>query len=162
MAEFALIAPTVFLLLMSIVVVGIVITNFIQVTNVARQGARLAAICASQPSPGTIPDGSSRTCDVTNIQAFMESQLSAVPAGSVTPTIEVCSNGTSTSSCSTSSSSSKNPLTNISQGVCNTGQLIQVQMQYSQPLYLPLVAGFFETNSNGTRLLQAQAEAACE
>lgn len=153
MAEFALIAPVAFLLLMSIIVVAIVVTNFIQVTNVARQGARVAAICASEPqATAQIPNGSSQTCSLTNLQTYMEQQLTAVPANSVSPTIQVCNS--ISSGCST--------LPNIYQGVCNTGQLIQVQMTYPQPLYLPLVSNVFETSPNGTRKLEAQAEAACE
>lgn len=153
MAEFALIAPIGFLLILSIVVIGIVVTNFIQVTNVARQGARVAAICASEPqATAQIPDGSGQSCNLANLQTFMEQQLAAVPANSVTPTIQVC-NGIS-SGCTT--------LSSIYKGVCTTGQLIEVEMTYPQPLYLPLVSSFFETNPNGTRSLQSHAEAGCE
>lgn len=157
MAEFALIAPMGFLLLLSIVVIGIVVTNFIQVTNVARQGARVAAICASEPQDSAqIPDGSSRSCSLLNLQTYMQQMLTAVPASSVTPTIQICngiSNGIS-NGCST--------LSTIYKGVCTTGQLIEVEMTYPQPLYLPMISTFFATNSNGTRDLQSHAEAGCE
>ena len=57
MVEFAFVAPLGFLLLLSIIVTAIIVTNFIQVTNIARDGARVAAICGSVP--GTpMPDGS--------------------------------------------------------------------------------------------------------
>lgn len=151
MAEFALIAPMGFLLLMSIVVLGVVTTNFIQVTNIARDGARMAAICAGEPTGGTIPDGSGLSCTVTNLETYMEGHLTSIPAGSVTPSIVVCTAGT----CSA-------PAGGILPQQCNSGALIEVQMSYPQPLYLPMVSTFFQTNSNGTRLLQAQAEAGCE
>lgn len=159
MAEFALIAPMGFLLIMSIVVLGIVITNFIQVTNVARAGARMAAICAGEASsPGTIPDGSSPAlqCTVGGIETFMENHLTSIPAGSVTPTIQVCSAG---GSCTGGALSSSTALPGTT---CNTGSLIEIQMSYPQPLYLPMVSAFFQTSGNGTRLLQASAEVGCE
>src|SRR2546425_624963 len=57
MVEFALLAPTGFLLLLGIVVVGIVVTNLVQLTNAARDGARAAAICGSVAT-AQMPDGS--------------------------------------------------------------------------------------------------------
>ena len=152
-AEFALIAPMVFLFLLSIVVIGIVVTNFIQVTNVARDGARMAAICAGEDvSPGSIPNGSGLTCSITDLETYMESRLTSIPAGSVTPSIEVCPSDAT--SCSVPASGYLNG--------CNTDELIEVQMSYPQPLYLPIVSNIFETSSNGTRALQAKAEAGCE
>lgn len=152
MAEFALIAPMGFLLLMSIVVIGIVVTNYIQLTNVARDGARIAAICAGEgTTPGSIPNGTSLTCSVTDLETYMESRLTSIPAGSVTPSIQICPAG---SSCFT-------PPTGYLNG-CNTDQLIEVTMSYPQPLYLPMVSNIFETAPNGTRTLQAKAQAGCE
>lgn len=152
LAEFALLAPTFFLLVMSIVVVAIVVTNFIQVTNAARDGARMAAICAGENvSPGSIPNGSGLTCSITDLETYMESKLTSIPAGSVTPSILVCPAG---GSCSTPASGYLNG--------CNTTALIEVQMSYPQPLYLPMVSSIFETAPNGTRTLQAKAEAGCE
>ena len=159
MAEFALIAPMGFLLIMSIVVVGIVVTNFIQVTNVARAGARMAAICAGEqttvPDAGTIPDGSSLTCSVQDLDTYMSQHLTSIPA-SVTPTIQVCP--ATGGSCTALSAS-----TSVASSGCNSSELIQVSVSYSQPLYLPLVGNFFETTpGSGSRTLQAQAEAGCE
>lgn len=152
MAEFALIAPMGFLLILSIVVLGIVITNFIQVTNVARAGARMAAICAGEGvTPGSIPNGSGLTCSVTDIESYMTSQLTSIPAGSVTPNIELCPAG---GTCS-------NPASGFVDG-CSSNELIEVQVTYPQPLYLPMVSTIFQTSGNGTRTLQAQAEAICE
>ena len=163
MAEFALIAPMGFLLIMSIVVIGIVVTNFIQVTNTARDGARMAAICAGEqttaPDAGTIPDGSSPalTCTVSDLETFMERKLTSIPAGSVTPTIQVCP---ATGTCPVGSLSGS---TSLASSGCNSTELIQVTMSYPQPLYLPLVGQFFETTpGTGIRTLQAKSEAGCE
>lgn len=158
MAEFALIAPMVFLLLLSIVVVGIVVTNYIQLTNVARSGARMAAICAGETSGGTIPDGSSPplSCSVGDLEIYMQRQLTSIPSGSVKPSIQVCPAGSTTCSSTPLGSTQLLPTS------CNDGELIQVQMSYNQPLYLPMVANIFETSSNGTRQLQASAQAGCE
>ena len=161
MAEFALIAPMGFLLLMSIVVIGIMVTNYIQVTNVARDGARMAAICAGEDKNNTttdyIPDGSSPPlqCDVTDLEKYMENHLTAIPGGSVQPSIQVCPAGASSSSCPAPNGGSL-------PGNCDSQQLIQVQITYPQPLYLPIVSSVFESNSNGTRNLNAAAEAGCE
>lgn len=150
MAEFALIAPMGFLLILSIVVIGIVTTNFIQVTNIARDGARMAAICAGEPTGGTIPDGSGNLCTVTNLQNYMTARLTSIPA-SVNPTIQVCSPGC------------QNFATGDLPQQCNHTSLIQVTMSYAQPLYLPLVSSFFEsTPGSGNRTLQAKAQAGCE
>jgi Flp pilus assembly protein TadG len=152
-AEFALLAPTFFLLVLAIVVVGIVVTNFIQVTNVARAGARMAAICAANSS-SNIPDGASPAlqCTIDGLDTYMQRQLTSIPAGSVIPLIAVCpADGTCPSGASTGSLPG-----------CSSGELVQVEMSYAQPLYLPLVSSIFETSSNGTRKLQAEAQAGCE
>lgn len=161
MAEFALIAPIGFLLIMTIIVVGIVITNWIQVTNVARAGARMAAICAAYPyntltaTPPTdvLPTGSSPTlyCKVQDLETWMGSQLTAVPANSVAPSVKVCFSSTN---CTTPSDLPSK---------CQPDALIQVQMTYQQPLYLPMISTFFESTPNtGIRTLTATAQAGCE
>lgn len=161
MAEFALIAPMGFLLLMSIVIVGIVVTNFVQVTNAAREGARMAAICAAYPystltaTPPTdvLPTGSSPTlyCNVADLETWMTTRLTAVPANSVNPTVKVCLSSTN---CTTPTDLPSK---------CQPDELIEVQMSYPQPLYLPMVSTFFESAPNtGIRTLTATAEAGCE
>lgn len=154
MAEFALIAPMGFLLLLSIVVIGIVTTNFIQVTNATRDGARVAAICAGEGSGGTIPDGTARACTVQNLQSYVQAHLTSIPAN-VLPSFDIC---TSSGSCGAPLSSGTD-LTGVG---CNSSELLEVQMSYDQPLYLPMVSAFFATKPNGTRTLQATAEAGCE
>ena len=163
MVEFALVAPTGFLLLLGIIVSGIVVTNTVQLTNAARDGARIAAICGSGVSltPATsMPDGSVDAqgnpvpCSDTAVVNYIASHLVAVPL-SARPQIYVCSaqqaaNGT----CSLLGTQS---LAN-----CQPGRIVEVDMTYDQPLYLPLVSNVFETKPNGTRTLTASAQATCE
>jgi Flp pilus assembly protein TadG len=154
--EFAIVAPVSFLLLCSIVIVGIIVTNYIQLTNVARDGARVAAICGSVP--GTqMPDGS-RPCTGVAISTYITSHLVSVPAGSVSPQIYVCSPDQA-STCSSSSVSCSSS-TSICQ--CQPGKIVEVDMAYDQPLYFPLVSNLLQSNPNGTRHLSASAQATCE
>ena len=152
MVEFALVAPLGFLLFISVLVVGIVVTNYIQLSNDAREGARIAAICGSNQA-AQIPDGSGLACTGPNLSAYITGQLVSLPAGSVTPQISVISGS---SSC---------PLTGPNVLVtchCQLGSIVQVTMSYQQPLYFPLLSNVFESNPNGTILLSASAEATCE
>lgn len=157
MVEFALIAPVSFLLIISIVVVGIFVTNYIQLTNVARDGARAAAVCGAgnSVSAAQMPDGSG-TCSDTALESYISSHLVTIPGGSVSPLIFVCTSATA-GACSSSA---------VADGFegCygQTGRIIEVDMYYDQPLYLPMVSAFFQTNSNGTRRLYASAQATCE
>jgi Flp pilus assembly protein TadG len=156
MVEFALIAPAGFLLLLSILVVGIIVTNYIQLTNGARDGARVAAICGSVP--GTpMPDGSG-ACTGAAVSTYITQHLVALPAGTVTPLIYVCLAGQA-ASCATSGIACSTS-TVICQ--CQPGRIVEVDMSYAQPLYFPIVGNFFQTNSNNTRLLSASAQATCE
>jgi Flp pilus assembly protein TadG len=158
MVEFTLVAPMGFLLLLGIIVVAIIVTNFIQLTNEAREGARIAAICGegSATTPAQMPDGSGPCTDAA-IATYITTHLVAVPGGSVNPKIYVCTPAQAASDvCSTQGS----------QGIANcygqSGRIVEVDMSYDQPLYLPLVSGVFSTNSNGTRTLKASAQATCE
>jgi Flp pilus assembly protein TadG len=148
MVEFALVAPLGFLLLLSVLVVGIVVTNYIQLSNEAREGARVAAICGSDQT-ALIPDGSGLPCTGANISGYITSRLVSLPAGSVTPQISVISGS---SSCAL-----VNPTCH-----CQVGSIVEVVMSYDQPLYLPLLSNLLQTNSNGTMRLSASAEATCE
>lgn len=156
LVEFALVAPVAFLLLCSIVIFGIVITNFIQLSNMARDGARVAAICGSG-SATPMPDGSG-TCTGLAISTYITRHLVAVPAGSVTPQIFVCSSADA-STCS-SSDSTCNLTSPVCQ--CQQGRTVEVDMAYDQPLYFPVLTNLFQSNSNGTRHLSASAQATCE
>ena len=74
MVEFALIAPAGFLLLLSILVVGIIVTNYIQLANAARDGARVAAICGSSTT-AQMPDNSGQ-CTPSGVAIVMRSSYS--------------------------------------------------------------------------------------
>jgi hypothetical protein len=125
----------------------------------AREGARIAAICgASLPPPATpldMPNG--QQCNDNNINNYITSHLVGVPAG-ITPAIYVCA-ATSGSSCTQSSG-------NLGSGfeACEgqAGSLVEVVMSYHQPLFLPLVSNVFATNPDGTRTIKASAQATCE
>jgi hypothetical protein len=155
--EFALVAPIGFLLLLGVIVSGIVVTNFVQLTNAARDGARIAAICGSS-TPGhsvttQMPDGSG-PCSDAAIQSYITNHLVAVPL-SQAPQIFVCLPADAArDQCATLGT----------QGIanCQLGRIVEVDMTYDQPLYLPLITDILQTKPNGTRLLQASAEATCE
>ncbi|MBV9099961.1 MAG: pilus assembly protein [Candidatus Dormibacteraeota bacterium] len=151
--EFSLVAPIGFLLILSIIVGCVVITNLVQLTNAARDGARAAAICGSV-STAQMPDGSG-TCSDTAVAAYITSHLSAIPAGSVLPQIYVCT--PSEAAAGTCTSAGVRGIAN-----CQRGRIVEVDMYYDQPLYIPLLSTFFQTNPDGTRRLNASAEATCE
>ncbi|MDX6338739.1 MAG: hypothetical protein QOG05_6079 [Streptosporangiaceae bacterium] len=156
--EFALVAPLAFLLLCSIIVASIVVTNFIQVTNVARDGARVAAICGSGLHTTQLPDNSG-SCTTANISTYITRHLIAIPNGQVTPAIHVCSlSQVDSGTCSGAATLCGNLCT------CQSGKIVEVDMSYPQPLYLPLVSNLLQSpgSTNGSRLLTASAQATCE
>jgi len=157
MVEFTLIAPTALLLLMGIIVVGIVVTNYIQLTNVARDGARIAAICGSGLADGQaaqMADGSGSCGTSGAVETYITNHLVTVPSLSVSPVIFVC----------TPQQAAQGACTNNGLGFtdCQPGRIVEVDMNYAQPLYLPLISNIFETNPNGTMNLKASAQATCE
>jgi Flp pilus assembly protein TadG len=163
MVEFALIAPAGFLLLLSILVVGIIVTNYIQLANAARDGARIAAICGSS-STAQMPDNSG-SCTPAGVSAYITSHLVALPAGSVSPQIYFCTlDQVQQNTCTTSTTNlcSSQVAAGATFCQCQQGELLEVTMFYDQPLYLPLVGNFFQTSPNNTRRLTATAEATCE
>ncbi len=77
--EFALVGPTAFLLLIGAVVLGIVVTHEVQLTQAVRDSARAAAICGSSTdttTPSTLPDGT--LCTTPNITAYINARVDAV------------------------------------------------------------------------------------
>jgi hypothetical protein len=144
MVEFALLAPFALLLLFGIVVTGIVVTNLIQLNNITRDGARMAAICGS--STGPVPDGSGRACNDVSIKSYITSRLQAIAAGAVVPSITVFSGSQTYPTIS----------------ACQPGRTLEVDASYSQPLYLPLVGHFLGDSGGNSRTLYAQAQATCE
>ncbi len=151
MVEFALVGPIAFVLLLAIIVTGIVVTNYIQLTNAARDGARLAAICGSVATT-QMPDGSG-TCTPSNIQNYIARHLVSVPLASL-PTVSVCSpSDAATGACAANGRAI---------GTCQVGKIVEVDMTYDQPLYLPLISNLLQTKPNGTRTISASAQATCE
>jgi Flp pilus assembly protein TadG len=163
MVEFALIAPAGFLLLLSILVVGILVTNYIQLANAARDGARVAAICGSSTT-AQMPDNSGQ-CTPAGVATYITGHLVALPAGSVSPQIYFCTLAqVQSATCTTSSNlcSTLASAAGTSFCQCQPGALLEVDMYYDQPLYLPLVGNFFQDQPNNKRRLTASAEATCE
>ena len=158
MVEFALLAPVLFLLVLGLVVVGIVVTNQVQVTNAVRDGARAAAVCGgpernnlpsmpnAQPVP-TLPNG--QPCDSTHLIQFIQSRLNAVPSS------------TSLSVCVYTDSSCTATATNVLDE-CSAGKVVEVDAAFQQPLYLPLVGRFVGDNGTSYRTVKASAQAVCE
>lgn len=154
MVEFALVAPMALVLLIGIVIVAIVVTNYVQLTNTARDGARVAAICGSNAS-ALMPDGSGSTCTDSNVKSYITAHLVAVPAGSVSPQIFVCTaQEIALGTCNSGSQSS------IS--YCQPGSIVEIDMYYDQPLYVPIISSFLGNQPNGAMRLNASAQATCE
>jgi hypothetical protein len=105
----------------------------------------MAAICTQGAGNGvsTLPDGTG-TCDEQHVALWIANNLVTVP-------------GTVQSQVSISVSYQGQTITN-----CQANALVEVDVYYDQPLYLPLITQLFETNSNGTRRLLASAQATCE
>ena len=154
--EFALVAPLAFLLLMGLVILGIVITDQVQLTNAARDGARAAAVCGSNPTgTTTLPDGTTACTDTTvgnnpdgNLIAWITSQANGPHGGVVTPTITVYD--TSHTQVGTAMSA------------CRKGYTVEVSTSFAQALFVPLVGHFVGDGGGNTRLIRAMAEATCE
>jgi hypothetical protein len=77
----------------------------------------------------------------------------------VTPAIHVCSQ----SQVDSGTCSGAATLCGI-QCTCQGGKIVEVDMSYPQPLYLPLVSNLLQSpgSTNGSRLLTASAQATCE
>jgi Flp pilus assembly protein TadG len=71
MAEFAIVAPVLLLVLMGIVQLGVVYNNWVTLTDAARAGARKAAVCRS----GCSPDATTAT-----VNAVQNSAADLTPA----------------------------------------------------------------------------------
>jgi Flp pilus assembly protein TadG len=65
MAEFAIVAPVLLLVLMGIMQLGVVYNNWVTLTDAARAGARKAAVCRS----GCTPDATSATVNAVKNSA---------------------------------------------------------------------------------------------
>jgi Flp pilus assembly protein TadG len=156
--EFALVGPTAFLLLIGAVVLGIVVTHEVQLTQAVRDSARAAAICASttdQATGSTLPDGT--LCTTANITAYINTRVDAVSstlANQAVVTVTNASGGVvGTASGSTAGTAASD---------CSPGYTLQVAITYQQPLFLPLVGALVGNPSTNTRAIAAQGEATCE
>jgi len=147
--EFALVGPTAFLLLIGAVVLGIVVTHEVQLTQAVRDSARAAAICGSSTdttTPSTLPDGT--LCTTPNITAYINARVDAVSptlANHAVITVFDTMGGSSTSL-----------------SYCAPGYTVQVSITYQQPLFVPLVGALVGNSSTNTRTISAQGEATCE
>lgn len=171
--EFALLAPVALLLLFGIVVVGIVVTNQVQLSNAARDAARAAAICGGargytydEAVAGTVTVTSGTTtlpngqlCTFANLKAYITSRLNAIPGGgsAVSTNLVVCP--TDLSCLAPSPQPDPKVLDE-----CSRGEYVEVTMSFNQPLFLPLVGTWLATPSapSNTRTLTSTAEAICE
>ena len=139
-----------FLLLLGGVVLGIVITHQIQLTQAVRDGARAAAICGSSTDQGTgstLPDGT--VCTTANISAYLNSRVDAVSSQLADQAVVTIfdANGTSVGTSATA---------------CAPGYTLEVSITYQQPLFVPLVGVVVGNPTTNTRTISAQGEATCE
>jgi len=159
MVEFGLLAPVVFLLLLGVVVLAIVVTNQIQLTNAVRDAARAAAVCGGLQARGgegsqapTLPDGVTR-CDSNALIAYIKQRLSAVAPGAAS--LSVCVQDKAGVPCVATDPNVMDQ--------CARAKIIEVDASYPQPLFVPLVGALFADNVGAnTRTLSARAEATCE
>lgn len=155
MVEFALIAPMAFLLLLGLLVMGIVVMNFIQLSNAVRDGARAAAVCggagfeAGSTGSSTLSGGQSQTlpngqvCTSGNLDSYITNKLQSITG--VTPQVSILTSGG----------------TDLTQ--CSQGVEVKVKASYAQPLYFPLIGRLIGDSGNSTvRTISATGEATCE
>ena len=74
MVEFAIIVPVVLLILFGILQFGIVFNDYIQVTNAAREGARVGAVSRTSADPA----GAAVTAARNSVSSLDTSQMSVV------------------------------------------------------------------------------------
>lgn len=156
--EFALVGPTAFLLLIGAVVLGIVVTHEVQLTQAVRDSARAAAICGSttdQATGSTLPDGT--LCSTANITAYINARVDAVSSTLANHAVVTVTNASGvvvgTASGSTAGTAASD---------CSPGYTLQVAITYQQPLFLPLVGALVGNPATNTRAIAAQGEATCE
>jgi Flp pilus assembly protein TadG len=152
MVEFALVAPLAFMLLLGVIVLGIVITSQVQLSNAVRDGARASAVCGSDPYPTTttLPNGTkcSNGVDDANEDAYISSQLTSLHSSVAPATFTVLKpDGT---------------VWGNDARYCVKGYTLKLTATYEQPLFLPFMGQFFGNPATNTRTINATAEATCE
>ena len=157
LVEFALVAPLAMLLLMSLVVLGVMVTDQVQLTNAVRDGARAAAVCGSNPTgTTTLPDGSTSCTDIAsanpddNLLAWIVAQANGSHGGVATVTITVYDSTTS------------HTLVGTAMSACRKGYTVEVATSFAQQLYVPLVGRWLGDGGGNTRTISAKADATCE
>jgi Flp pilus assembly protein TadG len=147
MVEFALVSPVALVLLIGLVVVGIVITHQMQLNQGAKSSARAVAICAVakeqdpyQVDPGTLPNGTS----CANIQTYIDDQFTSVSSSLASRDVVTVSGAA----------------WSVGQA-CTQDEVIEVSINYEQPLFVPLVGYVFGDGGSDTRLLSAYGQATC-
>jgi len=143
------VGPTAFLLLLGAVVLGVVVTHEIQLSQAVRDSARAAAICGSNTDQGTgstLPDGT--LCTTANITAYINARVDAVSPSLANQAVITVIDTSGTS------------FTSLSK--CAPGNTLQVSITYQQPLFVPLVGALVGNATTNTRTISAQGEATCE
>ncbi len=165
MVEFALVALVAFLLLIGAVVIALIVTTQIQLSNAARDAARAAAICGSDTrssSTTELPDKSG-LCTVANLNTYITQQVSRLHE------CDACSTVTVVDSTGAIQATGEGPQPDSSavgsckrSGATNTPYSVHLRVVYAQPLYVPLMGYFFGDGDSNTRTLTADVEATCE
>jgi Flp pilus assembly protein TadG len=155
LVEFALVAPVLLLLLLGLLVLGIAITNQVQLSNAVRDGARAAALCGGAGTNSVLSNQATTTtttlpngwpCSTANLERFVNTSLSLIPDAA--PHIGVIVGGSDTPG---------------DLSTCQPGTSVQITATFQQSLYLPLIGYLLGDAGNpGVRTLSAQAQATCE
>ncbi len=152
MVEFAFVAPLAFLLLIGVVVLGMVVSDQVGLTNAVRTGARAAAICGSDPTGSTVlPDGKTPCTSTSgvdaNVGSYALSVLRGIQGAVSAPSITVVApDGTTSTSLAT----------------CRKGYTVVVSASFAQPLYVPMLGRVLGDSGSNTRTINVKAEATCE
>ena len=148
-------APLAMLLLMGLVVLGVMVTNQVQLTNAVRDGARAAAVCGSNPTgTTTLPDGSTPCTDTTSgspddkLTAWIISQANGSHGGVATVAFTVYN--------------ASHTAVGTTMSLCRKGYTVEVSTNYAQQIFVPLVGRWLGDGGGNTRTISAKAQATCE
>ena len=174
MVEFALVGPIGFLLIFGAVVLAVVVTNQVALSNGVRDAARGAAICGKDTSATTttaLPDRSG-LCTVANLRAYIlktvpQISLASINCASTSSnciTVKVVdNNGVAVDNPAVGQPDASVASACLTAGAtAGTPYSIEVDVTYQQPLYAPMLGYFFGNGGTNTRTISAHAEAQCE
>jgi TadE-like protein len=190
LVEFALLAPTAFLLLLGLIVVGLTVANQNLLTDGVRDTARAAAVCGGfnrdsktqfPPPPGsstpTICEPASTTTAWANLDTYATLRLAVLAGGgalsgpAVVPanckslpsgSALVCLYTANGAAVTGKDYTISTPPVPNPLDDCQLGWKIGISGQEAQPLYLPLIGHFLGDGGTNTRNITADAEATCE